>query len=78
MNDTKVVYVTGCLGFIGSYITEQCLSNGWRVRGIDKITYAASPELIQKWRKNYGNLFEFDQNIQHIRQYYKYSKYFQF
>ena len=34
----KIVYVTGCLGFIGSYVTQQCLERGWRVYGVDKIT----------------------------------------
>jgi AraC-like DNA-binding protein len=34
----KVVYVTGCLGFIGSYVTRACLSLGWLVKGVDKIT----------------------------------------
>ena len=33
----KVVYVTGCLGFIGSYVTRECLKKGWHVRGIDVI-----------------------------------------
>ena len=28
---TKTVYITGCLGFIGSYITYQCLAKGWYV-----------------------------------------------
>ena len=35
--NTKIVYITGCLGFIGSYVTEACLKKGWYVRGIDKI-----------------------------------------
>lgn len=43
---TKVVYITGCLGFIGSYITKQCLENGWYVKGVDKITYAANKQLL--------------------------------
>ena len=38
----KIVYVTGCLGFIGSYVTELCLQNGWYVFGIDKCTYASN------------------------------------
>jgi dTDP-glucose 4,6-dehydratase len=38
----KIVYVTGCLGFIGSYVTEICLQNGWYVFGIDKCTYASN------------------------------------
>ena len=37
---TKIVYITGCLGFIGSYITRTCLELGWYVKGVDKITYA--------------------------------------
>jgi len=48
----KAVYVTGCLGFIGSYITRECLNQGWYVKGIDKITYASRPELIKEFEKN--------------------------
>jgi nucleoside-diphosphate-sugar epimerase len=33
----KVVYITGCLGFIGSYITRTCLEKGWYVKGVDKM-----------------------------------------
>jgi len=55
---TKVVYVTGCLGFIGSHVTRACLKKGWYVRGIDKITYAANPELLREFCE-YNN-FEFD------------------
>jgi dTDP-glucose 4,6-dehydratase len=47
----KVVYITGCLGFIGSYVTKACLDKGWYVRGIDKITYAARPELLEVFKK---------------------------
>ena len=36
----KAVYITGCFGFIGSYITRLALEKGWYVRGIDKCTYA--------------------------------------
>jgi dTDP-glucose 4,6-dehydratase len=45
----KVVYVTGCLGFIGSYVTEACLRMGWYVIGVDKITYAANLDNIKKF-----------------------------
>lgn len=38
----KVVYVTGCLGFIGYYVTLQCLNKGYYVVGVDKETYAAT------------------------------------
>ena len=46
---TKVVYVTGCLGFIGSYVTRTCLKKGWYVRGIDKMTYASDPDLLDEF-----------------------------
>ena len=45
----KIVYITGCLGFIGSYITRLCLKKGWYVKGIDKMTYAANPELLDEF-----------------------------
>ena len=38
----KIVYITGCLGFIGSYVTRECLERGWYVYGIDKMTYASN------------------------------------
>jgi dTDP-glucose 4,6-dehydratase len=47
----KVVYVTGCLGFIGSYITKTCLDLGWYVKGVDKITYAANKDLLVEFKK---------------------------
>lgn len=50
----KIVYVTGCLGFIGSYITRLCLEKGWYVKGIDKITYAANTDLLEEFN-NYKN-----------------------
>ena len=45
----KSVYVLGCLGFIGSYVTGACLSMGWYVKGIDKITYAANKDLLTEF-----------------------------
>lgn len=45
----KIVYVTGCLGFIGSYVTRACLKKGWYVKGIDKITYASNPDLLDEF-----------------------------
>jgi len=50
----KVVYITGCLGFIGSYITKSCLKKGWYVKGVDKITYAANKSLLEEF-KSYKN-----------------------
>lgn len=48
----KVVYITGCLGFIGSYITKSCLNKGWYVKGVDKITYAANKDLLDEFKKH--------------------------
>lgn len=50
----KVVYITGCLGFIGSHVTRFCLNKGWYVRGIDKMTYAANLDLLSEF-KSYSN-----------------------
>lgn len=47
----KIVYVTGCLGFIGSYVTRGCLAKGWYVKGIDKVTYASNPDLLVEFSK---------------------------
>ena len=54
----KVVYVTGCLGFIGSYVTRECLKKGWYVRGIDKMTYASNPKLLNEFNKYSNFIFE--------------------
>ena len=55
----KVVYITGCLGFIGSYVTRKCLQRGWFVRGIDKMTYASNSNLLDEFN-SYPN-FEFEE-----------------
>lgn len=47
----KVVYVTGCLGFIGKYVTKACLDRGWHVMGVDNETYAADIAYLEKLRK---------------------------
>lgn len=49
---TKIVYITGCLGFIGAYVTRACLRKGWYVKGVDKITYAANKELLDEFKKD--------------------------
>jgi len=56
----KIVYVTGCLGFIGYHVTKACLDKGWYVRGIDKITYAANINFLPEL-ESYAN-FTFEQN----------------
>lgn len=55
---TKVVYVTGCLGFIGYHVTKACLDKGWYVRGIDKGTYAANWNLLEDLEKYDRFVFE--------------------
>ncbi len=47
----KVVYITGCLGFIGSYVTRICLKKGWYVKGVDKMTYASNKNLLTEFKK---------------------------
>ena len=54
----KMVYITGCLGFIGSYVTRRCLERGWKVYGIDKCTYAANRSLLQEFEAYENFKFE--------------------
>jgi len=54
----KIVYITGCLGFIASHITRQCLARGWKVFGVDKCTYAANLDYLEEFNKNPNFRFE--------------------
>jgi dTDP-glucose 4,6-dehydratase len=54
---SKIVYITGCLGFIGSYVTQVCLKRGWYVKGVDKITYAANQNVLNEFKKNHNFSF---------------------
>ena len=54
----KVVYITGCLGFIGAYVTRMALEKGWQVRGIDKITYAGDKDLLNQFLIYSNFIFE--------------------
>ena len=54
----KIVYVTGCLGFIGYHVTRACLDKGWFVRGVDKGTYAANWNLLPELEKYDNFTFE--------------------
>ena len=54
----KIVYVTGCLGFIGSHVTRVCLKAGWYVRGIDKVTYASNGKLLKEFLKFKNFVYE--------------------
>ena len=54
----KVVYVTGCFGFIGSYVTRECLKRGWQVMGVDKMTYAYFPDAYDEFLEHPNFCFE--------------------
>tara|TARA_A100001515_G_scaffold145030_1_gene151418 strand:- start:9097 stop:10047 length:951 start_codon:yes stop_codon:yes gene_type:complete len=54
----KIVYITGCLGFIGSYVTRKCLQKGWMVYGVDKCTYVANTDLLQEFNQYQNFTFE--------------------
>lgn len=53
-NMKKIVYVTGCLGFIGVHVTRRCLDLGWYVIGVDKMTYASNQNFLLEF-ENYPN-----------------------
>lgn len=55
----KIVYVTGCLGFMGVHVTRVCLERGWYVIGVDKCTYASNVEFLKEFYQ-YSN-FRFEQ-----------------
>ena len=48
----KIVYVTGCLGFIGYHVTKRCLAEGYYVYGVDKQTYACNPQFLPELLKH--------------------------
>jgi dTDP-glucose 4,6-dehydratase len=48
----KIVYVTGCLGFIGSAVTRHCLARGWYVIGVDKGTYASNWDFLSEFEQH--------------------------
>ena len=48
----KLIVITGCLGLIGSHVTRKCLRKGWKVLGIDKMTYAANEWALEEFNKN--------------------------
>ncbi|MAL09023.1 MAG: hypothetical protein CMF74_05080 [Maricaulis sp.] len=64
----NIVYVTGCLGFIGSYITRKCLQRGWMVYGIDKCTYVASRSLLKEFEQydNFTFLKKDIKDLEHL------------
>jgi len=65
----KVVYITGCLGFIGAYVTRACLLRGWYVMGIDSETYAADVNLLNEFNQ-YENFAYQNKNINDLNMLY--------
>ena len=47
----KIVYVTGCLGFMGNHVTRACLKRDWYVIGVDSMTYAANPGFLKEFEQ---------------------------
>lgn len=54
----KIIYVTGCLGFIPSYFVKKALDKGWMVFGVDKVTYAANTKILKEFQKYENFRFE--------------------
>ncbi len=54
----KTVYITGCFGFIGSYVTRACLDKGWHVYGVDKMTYASFEDAYDEFIEHPRFTFE--------------------
>ena len=61
----KLVIITGCAGMIGSHVTIACLDRGYKVIGIDKMTYAANPLFIKE-AMNHPNFDFIQQDIAHV------------
>lgn len=55
---TKVVAVTGCLGFIGTHVVEALIEHGYRVYGYDAETYAANLDWLET-RRGFGDIFKY-------------------
>ena len=53
-----VLVITGCLGFIGSHITRDCLKLGHKVYGIDKMSYAANTDILTEFLQNKNFMFQ--------------------
>ena len=58
----KIVYVTGCLGFIGAHVTQHCLARGWKVIGVDKMTYASNDSFLSEFYET-GNFTFLERDI---------------
>lgn len=65
----KIVYVTGCLGFIGVHVTRMCLDRGWYVIGVDKMTYASNIDFLNTFLK-YDNFLFVNEDINNLERLY--------
>ena len=54
----KIVYVTGCLGFIGYHVAVRLLAEGYYVIGVDKGTYASNQSRLVEL-ECYGKRFKY-------------------
>lgn len=61
----KIAVVTGCQGFIGGYVVNACLNAGWKVYGIDKMTYAARE--LSMWHENEPNFHLIKEDIADLK-----------
>lgn len=64
----KIVYITGCLGFMGSYLARKCLQMGWIVKGVDKVSYTSNIKLLEEFSKypNFSFIKEDICNLKHL------------
>lgn len=61
----KTAIITGCYGFIGSYITKLLSDKGWNIMGIDKMTYASDIQNL-KYNLNPSNFRFVEEDINNI------------
>ena len=54
----KIVVITGCLGFIGSQITRDCLKLGYKVCGSDKVTHVSNESVLGDFLSNKNFIFK--------------------
>ena len=57
--DLKLAVITGCSGFIGRHTTELFLERGYKVYGIDSLTYAADKDVAPYLANKYPGSFYF-------------------
>jgi dTDP-glucose 4,6-dehydratase len=61
MINIKTCIITGCAGFIGSHLAEECLLRGIYVYGIDKLApFCSNPQLMKYLEEKYPQQFKFE------------------